>query len=64
MFSFSGLQACGILAPQPWIEPVPPVLEGEVLTIGLPGKSLIDYLKGTRGKRKTHKFHKNWNIKE
>ena len=42
MFSFSGLQACGILAPQPWIEPVPPVLEGEVLTIGLPGKSLVD----------------------
>ena len=29
----------GILAHQPGIEPVPPALEGEVLTSGLPGKS-------------------------
>ena len=32
--------ACGTLIPQPGIEPAPPVLEGGVLTIGLPGKSL------------------------
>ena len=32
-------QACGILAPQPGIEPTPPPLEGEVLTTGEPGKS-------------------------
>ena len=31
--------ACGILAPWPGIEPVPPALEGEVLTTGPPGKS-------------------------
>ena len=40
MFWFIGCQECGILAPQPGIEPVvPPALEGEVLTTGPPGKS-------------------------
>ena len=34
-----GCEACGILAPQPGMEPVPPTLEDEVLTTGLPGKS-------------------------
>ena len=37
---FFGHEACGILASQPCIEPTPPALEGEVLTIGLLGKSL------------------------
>ena len=32
-----GHKALGILAPQPGIESVPPALEGEVLTIGIPG---------------------------
>ena len=40
MFWFFGREACGILAPRPGIEPAPPALEGEVLTTGLPGKSL------------------------
>ena len=35
-----GREAWEILAPQPGIEPAPPALEGEVLTTGLPGKSL------------------------
>ena len=35
-----GRKACGILAPRPGIEPAPLALEGEVLTTGLPGKSL------------------------
>ena len=35
MSVFSGHEACGILAPQPGIEPTPPALEGEVLTTGL-----------------------------
>ena len=35
-FSF-GHEACGILAPQPGIEPTPTALEGEVLTTGQPG---------------------------
>ena len=40
MFLFSGYEACGILAPWPGIKPVPPALEGEVLTTGPPRKSL------------------------
>ena len=34
-------EACGILAIPLGIEPTPPALEGEVLTTGLPEKSLI-----------------------
>ena len=37
----SHVEACGILAPQQGIEPTPPALEGEVLTTGPPGKSLV-----------------------
>ena len=37
---FFGLDARGILAPPPGIEPAPPALEGEVLATGPPGKSL------------------------
>ena len=40
MFWFSGHEACGILAPSPGMEPATPSLEGEILTTGLPGKSL------------------------
>ena len=40
MFWFFGQEACGILAPQPGIEPAPPALEGIVLTTGLLGKPL------------------------
>ena len=36
---FFGHVACGILVPQPGIEPTPPALEGGVLTTGPPGKS-------------------------
>ena len=36
MFCFFGPEACGILAPQPWVEPMSTELEGEVLTTGLP----------------------------
>ena len=39
-FWLFGHEACGILAPQPGIEPAPPPLEGDVLAIGPPGKSL------------------------
>ena len=39
MFCCFGPKACGILALQAGIEPAPPTLEGEVLTIGPPGKS-------------------------
>ena len=37
---FFGHKACGILASQPGMDPTPPALKGEVLTIGSPGKSL------------------------
>ena len=40
MFWFFGHGTCGILAPQPGIEPPSPALEGKVLTTGPPGKSL------------------------
>ena len=45
MFWFFGLEACGILAPWPGIEPAPPALESKVPTTGPPGKSptLHDY---------------------
>ena len=39
-FFFFGHEACGILAPQPGMEPTAPALEGKVLTTGPPGKSL------------------------
>ena len=47
MFCFFGCEACGILAPQPGVEPVPPALEGEILTDRPPGKSLISHLNHT-----------------
>ena len=34
-------EAYGILAPQLWIKPTSPALEGDVLTTGPPGKSLL-----------------------
>ena len=39
-FGFFGYKACNILAPGPGIKPLSPALEGNVLTIGQPGKSL------------------------
>ena len=41
MFWLFGHETCGILALQPGIKPTCPTLEGEVLTTGLPGKSLF-----------------------
>ena len=38
------LEACGILAPQPGIEPATPALEGGVLTTGSPKKFLTSTL--------------------
>ena len=40
MFGVFGQEACGNLAPWPGIEPIHPALEDEVLTTGLPGRSL------------------------
>ena len=37
---FFGYKACSILAPGPGIKPLSSALEGKVLTIGQPGKSL------------------------
>ena len=41
MFWFFDPEACGILALQPETEPVPPILQGKVLTTGLAGKSQL-----------------------
>ena len=35
MLWFFGYEACGVLAPQPGIKPIPSALEGIVLTLGL-----------------------------
>ena len=40
MFRFFGHEACGVSAPWPGIEPVPPESQGKVLTTELPGKFL------------------------
>ena len=45
MFWFFDCEVCGILAPQPGVEPTPPALEGEDLTTGPPGKSPEIFLK-------------------
>ena len=34
LFDFFVWEACGILGPWPEMEPIPPALEGEVLTSG------------------------------
>ena len=44
MFWLFGLEASGILVPRPGTEPAPSALEGEVLTTGPPGKSLLGTL--------------------
>ena len=41
MFWFFKHKACGILAPQPGIEPALPALEGDFLTTGPPGIYLL-----------------------
>ena len=38
MFGIFGPEACGILAPPPWISHPPPALESKILTTELPGK--------------------------
>ena len=47
---FFGCKACRILAPQPGIEPMPPALEGQILTkikIKTPRKSLMCWIYDT-----------------
>ena len=44
MLWFFGHEECGIFIPQPGIEPASPVLDGEVLTTGPPGKPLSSFL--------------------
>ena len=54
MFWFFGREVCGILAPQPGIEPAPPTLEGEDLTTGPPGKSPYRSFKKKKIKHSSH----------
>ena len=44
IYSFFGCTVCGILVPQPGVEPTPPAVEARSLNIGPPGKSLHDML--------------------
>ena len=46
IFFFFGPEACGILAPQPGIEPAPPALEDNFLTTGSPGTPLLVFESG------------------
>ena len=69
MFWFLDHEACGILAPQPGLEPAPPALESRFLTTGPPGKSLEETIRvdeyvhsiacgdGLTGKEKKKKSH-------
>ena len=61
IFWFCGHEACEILAPQPEIQPIPPALEGEVLTTGLPGKlpsfCFVGKSRGCSGSRKYYGCH-------
>ena len=41
MFWFFGPEVCRLLASQPGVKPTPPELEGDVLTTGPSGKSLL-----------------------
>ena len=41
MFPFFGCKTYRVFTPQPGIELTPSILEGKVLTTGLPGKSLV-----------------------
>ena len=50
MFWLFGHAACGILAPQPGVEPAPLELGGKVLTTGPPEKSLDYVLEDECGK--------------
>ena len=43
-FGIFGQKACRLLVTQPGVEPISPALKGEVLTTGLPGKSLPNTL--------------------
>ena len=43
MFWFFGPKPCGILAPQPGMEPVSPALEGEVQITGPAGTALVKF---------------------
>lgn len=55
-FWFLGYKACGLLVPQPGIEPTFSALGGEVLTTGQPGKSPIPHFKG----EKTEEVKAEW----
>ena len=59
MFWCFGWEACGILAPQSEIKPAPSVLEGEILTTGLPKSPSIFYHLHLSSKvdSKTYKVH-------
>ena len=45
MFWFFGQEVCGTLIPQLRTKPAPSTLEGKVLTIRSPGKSLLAFIK-------------------
>ena len=59
MFWYFGREACGILAPPPWISHPPPALESKVLTTGLPGKVKVTQSCPTLCNPMDHTIHGN-----
>ena len=59
MFWYFGHEACGILAPLPWISHPPPALESKVLTTGLPGKVKVTQSCPTLCNPMDHTIHGN-----
>ena len=57
MVWFFGHKACGILALRPGIKPIPPALEGEVLTTGPPGQSFYPVLQPQKGWQESWSWH-------
>ena len=58
MFWYFGGETCGIIVPQPGIEPVPPALEGKVLITRPLGKPLYIFLMYTDQYRETRSLTK------
>ena len=56
-FGFFGWEACGILVPQPGIEPELPALEDEVLTTGPPQKSPSSFWRACSINLSSWSFH-------
>ena len=65
-FRFLGHEACGILAPRPWVRPTPPMVEGEAVTTGPHQESPVEgAFDGQVSRPNTAKEnHRAWKVSE